>query len=91
LNHQFIEGLLTHVRAFDLDTQHWHLNLARPALLGRAHTLMGQGLETSDRMRHAVLAETDDEQEWIANPQQRQSVFPLVLDAEDFQTWRARW
>lgn len=86
--HQFIEGLLTHVRAFDLDTKHWHLTLARPALLGQAHTLIGQGLETSDRMRHAVLAETDDDQEWIANPQQRQSVFPLVLDAEDFQTWR---
>lgn len=86
--HQFIEGLLTHVRAFDLDTQRWHLTVARPALLAQAHKLIGQGLETSDRMRHAVLAETDDKQEWIANPQQRHSVFPLVLDAEDFSTWR---
>ena len=86
--HQFIEGLLTHVRAFELDTKSWQLTLAHPALLAQAHQLIGQGLETSDRMRHAVLAETDDEQEWIASPQQRHSVFPLVLDAEDFQTWR---
>jgi hypothetical protein len=34
--HQFIEGLLTNVRAFDLDVKTFELTLARPALLATA-------------------------------------------------------
>lgn len=86
--HQFIEGLLINVRAFDVDLQRRELVLARPALLRQAHGLIGRGLATSGRLRDAVLAETDDQNEWISHPRQVNSVFPIPLEAADFTTWR---
>ncbi|GAA0743601.1 hypothetical protein LRH25_06455 [Ideonella azotifigens] len=87
--HQFLEGLLTTVRAFDFDTDHGELVLSRPALLRSAHGLIAAGLATSEQLRRSVLAETDDEHEWVANPRQKSSVFPIPITAADFETWRA--
>jgi len=87
--HQFIEGLLVNIRAFEVHPSDWSVSLERPVLLATAHRLIGDGFATSERMRHTVLTETDDSNEWIANPNQKNSVFPLALDADDFQTWRA--
>jgi hypothetical protein len=86
--HQFIEGLLTNLQAFDLNLKTFELTLARPALLATAHQLIGQGLATSDRLRHNVLTERSDDHEWLGHPGQANSVFPIPLDAEDFVVWR---
>lgn len=91
--HQFIEGLLNHVRAFDLDLNSGEsghevsLVLARPELLKIAHGLIGSGLQTSEKMRQLVMQETSNKGEWIGNPKQTTSVFPVPLDDEDFTTW----
>lgn len=85
--HQFIEGLLTNVRAYELDWNAKAIVLARPQLLKSAHRLIGDGFRTSEKMRRSVLAETTDDEEWIGNPQQKSSVFPIPLDKDDFATW----
>lgn len=86
--HQFIEGLLTHVRAFDLDMARGiSLVLSRPELLKNAHGLIGSGLQSSEKMRQSVMLETSNKGEWIGNPDQTASVFPIPLDGEDFATW----
>ena len=85
--HQFIEGLLVNIRAFELDLHRFQLILARPELLKQAHHLINQGFLTSERMRRSVLAEKSDDQEWIANPRQSDSVFPVPMDQEDFALW----
>jgi hypothetical protein len=85
--HQFIEGLLANLRAFDLNVDSFAVTLARPALLRDAHLLIGQGLAKSERLRQAVLAETDDDHEWLGHPGQTSSAFPVPLDAADFATW----
>jgi hypothetical protein len=85
--HNFIEGLLTNLRAFDLSESNHGLLLARPELLKVAHRLIGRGLALSAQLRKSVLAETGDDQEWIGNPNQASSVFPIPLDAQDFAAW----
>ena len=86
--HYFIEGVLANVRAFDLGPQS-EIVLARPDLLKQAHQLIGRGIATSEKMRKSVLAETGNDEEWIGNPSQTASVFPIALDAQDFATWGA--
>ncbi|UOD30743.1 hypothetical protein INH39_03080 [Massilia violaceinigra] len=85
--HHFIEGMLTNLRAFELSDKFDGLILARPALLKAAHKLIGDGFVLSGKMRQEVLAESDDDEEWIGNPKQAGSVFPLPLDAADFASW----
>lgn len=85
--HHFIEGMLTNLRAFELTDKFDGLILARPELLKTAHTLIGKGFLTSEKMRKEVLAETDDDEEWIGNPKQVGSVFPVPLDEADFASW----
>lgn len=85
--HQLIEGLLVNLRAFEIDLKAKELVLARPAMLGTAHGLMSDALLNSARMRRSVLAETGDDEEWIANPKQQSSAFPIVLSPQDFTTW----
>ncbi|HEY8027078.1 MAG TPA: hypothetical protein VIF60_21235 [Burkholderiaceae bacterium] len=84
--HCFIEGLLAGVRAFDLDANS-DIRLARPELLKQSHQLILRGINTSEAMRKSVLAETGDDEEWIGNPKQTSSVFPIELEAQDFATW----
>ncbi|HEX8614225.1 MAG TPA: hypothetical protein VF800_23345 [Telluria sp.] len=85
--HHFIEGLLTNLRAFELTDKFDGVILARPALMKMAHQLIGNGFVISGKMREEVLAETDDDEEWIGNPGQVNSVFPVPLDAADFASW----
>lgn len=85
--HQFIEGALTAVLAFELDFKQHELVLRQPERLQSAHALVGQGIRTSARMRDAVQAETHDEDEWIPAPAQTHTVFPLPIDAQAFATW----
>jgi hypothetical protein len=84
--HDFIESLLTTVRAYDFDEQ-FRITLKRPELVRRGHELLNQGLANSERMRRSVLAETGNDEEWIANPKQTDSVFPLTLTTDNFSAW----
>jgi hypothetical protein len=34
-----------------------------------------------------LIRETDDDHEWISHHEQRNSVFPIALDSDDFRTW----
>jgi hypothetical protein len=45
------------------------------------------GLRASAQLRQALLKETDDDDEWIPNPKQARSSFPLLMDAQTFATW----
>ena len=42
------------------------LRVRDPAALRRAHGLLLAGVNSSEKLRQLVLAETDDEEEWIA-------------------------
>ncbi|MDD4965158.1 MAG: hypothetical protein PHI11_14695 [Gallionella sp.] len=88
--HQFAEGLMELLLAHQVnfqDAKNGLVELHDPAALQRAHQLMGAGLATSAALRRALLAETDDQQEWIPNPRQKDSVFPMTLDPQTFDTW----
>lgn len=61
--------------------------LAHPEGMQRAHRLLVQGLRTSEKMRRSVLAERDDDLEWLANPRQQNTAFPVPLDDDDFRVW----
>jgi hypothetical protein len=88
--HYFAEALVEMVLSYRLDGETYNgsnIALADPAGMERAHKLLMDGLKSSDRLRVMLLAETDDDREWIANPRQRHNVFPLPLDDEDFAIW----
>jgi hypothetical protein len=92
--HQFIEGIVAMVQAHTLNFRDqtirakkgW-ITLDDNAAWKRAHGLIAQGMATSLALRESVLAETDNDAEWISNPQQSDSVFPIVLEQADFDTW----
>ncbi len=56
--------------------------------LKRARTLILAGLDQARRCRAAVLAETDDDREWLPNPRQKSHAMPLEVDDELFDTWK---
>ena len=88
--HCFVEALLEIVLAYHFESPRsgddW-IVLYEPEGMRRAHGLLVSGFKTSESMRRSVLAETDDEHEWISNPKQMQTVFPLPLDQQDFAIW----
>jgi len=45
------------------------------------------GIRASGQLRQALLKETDDDDEWIPNPKQTRTSFPLLMDAQTFDTW----
>lgn len=89
--HYFAEGLveiLLSYRLTDLEFSEHMIELRDPAGMKRAGDLITKGLKISDALRVSVLAETDDDQEWINNPSQKNTVFPIRLDDDDFQVWK---
>jgi hypothetical protein len=90
--HQFIEGLVEMARSQTLNTSSENgfndmLNLTDKSAWARAYGLIKDGFATSQTMRTAALAETDDDYEWLPNPNQKNSAFPLLLDKNDYATW----
>jgi hypothetical protein len=88
--HYFAESLVETVLSYTVNTTEMgprSIELVDPAGMKRANALMVRGFRTSELMRRSVLAETDDDHEWIGNPGQHSSVFPLALDQEDFKVW----
>lgn len=64
------------------------LKLRDGAKLGRAKALLLSALDLAGRCRDAVLAETDDEREWVPSPRQKSAAIPLPVDEALFETWR---
>jgi len=88
--HYFIEALPEILLSYGLDGDKFssaNLVLVDPAGMRRARQLIVKGLQVSEKMRRSVLAEKDDQQEWLPNPRQHDSVFPVVLDGQDFAIW----
>lgn len=90
--HHFAEGLLELLSAYRVDPSKQDFSqmiyLTDKAAVKRAHVAIGKGFTTSLAMSQSVLAEKDDDEEWIANPSQKSTVFPIPLEAEDFATWQ---
>jgi hypothetical protein len=63
------------------------LKLRHAARLGQARELLLTGLEHAERCRRAVLAEGDDEREWVPSPRQKNHALPLPVDEALFETW----
>ncbi|MEW5737595.1 MAG: hypothetical protein AB1938_01650 [Myxococcota bacterium] len=53
----------------------------------RAADLILTGLNHARRCRQEVLAETDDDREWLPNPRQESHALPLEVDDALFDTW----
>ena len=85
--HYFLEASAELSAAFDNGPGTLALRVRDPAALRRAHGLLLAGVNSSEKLRQLVLAETDDEEEWIAHPGQRSSVFPETLSERDFRAW----
>lgn len=90
--HEFIEGIVAMLQAHRLNFNNpgadsGLLTLIDKASWTRAHGLIAQGMATSLALRESVLAETDNDYEWIPNPKQSNSAFPLLLEQADFDTW----
>lgn len=85
--HYFLEAAAELSAAFDNRPGAPIMLVRDPAALLRAHGLLLSAFRSSDTLRKLVLAETDDEDEWIAHPGQRNSVFPEPLSANDFREW----
>lgn len=56
--------------------------------LAAAQQLLLEGLAHAERCRQLVLAETDDEREWLPNPRQKNQLLPLPVDDALFESWR---
>jgi hypothetical protein len=63
------------------------LKLRKPLRLLDARDLALSGLNHAAHCRQLVLAETDDEREWLPNPKQKSHAIPLVVDDALFETW----
>jgi hypothetical protein len=83
-----LEILLSYQYRRDADTPSDQvIRLVHPENMRRARALLVAGLETSEKMRLSALAETDDDLEWLANPRQVNTAFPVPLDDADFRLW----
>lgn len=88
--HYFAEALVEMVLSYSLEGDSYSADsivLVDADAAKRAHALLVAGFKSTERLRRSLLAEKDDAAEWIANPRQRNSVFPLRLDEGDFAAW----
>lgn len=85
----FAEGVLNLVLAYEVTMdQRFDVRLKDPARVTRvAYRNILDGLKASARLRETLLKETDDDDEWIPNPKQVKTSFPLLMDAQTFATW----
>jgi len=86
----FAEAALNLVLAYDVSIgQGEPIVLLRDAERVRtsAYRNLLAGLQYSRRLRESLAQETDDDFEWIHSPKQKNTSFPLVLDAQTFESW----
>jgi hypothetical protein len=86
---QFLEAALNLVLSYEVDlAKGFEVRLKDGERVAKVayRNLLG-GLRASAQLRQALLKETDDDDEWIPNPKQTRTSFPLVMDAQTFATW----
>ena len=87
----FAEATLNVVLAYDVGAAAGGATsvvLAHPERIrNAAYRRVNEGIRYSIKLREALLRETDDDREWIANPRQHDTSFPLAMDAQTFETW----
>lgn len=93
----FQRGLVELVLAYrwnDLDQLFGHkapvmtIRLADGKRVAHARELFAAALGYSERSREEYLAETDDDREWVPNPNQKSHPIPLPMDAAIYDTWK---
>ena len=86
---QFLEAALNLALSYEVDfAQGFAIRLKDPGRITKiAYPRLLGGIRTSGLLRQALLKETDDDDEWIPNPKQTRTAFPLVMDAQTFDTW----
>jgi hypothetical protein len=55
--------------------------------IANARALVLAGLDAAEATRAAVLAEQDDDREWLPSPKQKQHPLPFPVDEALFETW----
>lgn len=85
----FFEGALNLVLAYEVNVEKgFEIRLKDAARVTRvAYKNILEGIKSSAKLREALLKETDDDDEWIPNPRQVKTTFPLLMDAQTFVTW----
>lgn len=89
--HHFIEAVVEAVLSYDFlqDANPLRqIRLVDRDGMRRVQERFVAGFQTSERMRIAALEETDDDKEWLPNPRQANTVFPVPLDGTDFNIWK---
>ena len=74
-------------RSFEIPL--FEIKLANPKTVSKARRLILQGLNFADKAREAYLAETDDDREWVPNPQQKSYGMPLTMTPDIYEKWQA--
>lgn len=92
--HNFLEGTIDHVLAYRLDLRAGKLEdmvtlVDRDRAARRSFQRIQAGWAASRATLREVKRETDDHEEWIPNPRQKNSSFPLTLSARNFAAWEA--
>jgi len=64
------------------------LKMTHPEYVKHARSLILRGLTFADEARKEYLLETDDEGEWLPNPNQKNHPLPLPVDEKLYQTWQ---
>ena len=63
------------------------ITLKDPKRVNQAYQHALEAVAYSKKMRASIQKETSDELEWIPNPRQKNTAFPITMDEELFQTW----
>ena len=85
----FVEAALHLALAYDFGGNGFETVALQDADRIRTHAYrrLAEGIRVSMRLRQSLLEEKDDDREWIANPRQKDTAFPLVMDEQTFATW----
>jgi hypothetical protein len=93
--HEWLEGVIEMLRSQSIDINAISngagirklFTLQNKTLWSKAYALINSSISTSLAMRESALQETKNDYEWLPNPKQTNSSFPLLLDAGDYATW----
>jgi hypothetical protein len=75
------------LRGRDATPATFTLRLVDKARIHRARQLILDGLAAAELARQLYLAETDDANEWVPNPRQKNHPLPLPVDEALYETW----
>ena len=85
----FFEGALNLLLSYEVNLEKgFEVRLKDAARVTKvAYKNVLDGIKASAKLRETLLKETDDEDEWIPNPRQQKTSFPLLMDEQTFATW----